>query len=128
MMEPTQIVWDLRQAEEEMVDVVVVYASKLFDLFNQGLQTNDNIGFCKVKFGTASLSYFEELPVEIIDARLMQSRELKPVDETHDFYKKQQLRELAMLNGTLHKEGSPMSGSVSPFHNSLGTKRAKTRG
>ncbi|KAK0600616.1 hypothetical protein LWI29_016773 [Acer saccharum] len=50
----------------------------------------------------------------------MQSRELKPVDETHDFYKKQQLRELAMLNGTLHKEGSPMSGSVSPFHNSLG--------
>ncbi|KAI9185601.1 hypothetical protein LWI28_008676 [Acer negundo] len=66
-----------------------------------------------------------ELPVEIIDARLMQAREiledlLKPVDETHDFYKKQQLRELAMLNGTLREEGSPMSGSVSPFHNSLG--------
>ncbi|KAI9185149.1 hypothetical protein LWI28_004712 [Acer negundo] len=65
-----------------------------------------------------------ELPVEIIDARLMQAREiledlLKPVDETHDFYKKQQLRELAMLNGTLREEGSPMSGSVSPFHNSL---------
>ncbi|KAJ0102183.1 hypothetical protein Patl1_03695 [Pistacia atlantica] len=49
-------------------------------------------------------------------------------DETHDFYKKQQLRELAMLNGTLREEGSPMSGSVSPFHNSLGMKRAKTRG
>ncbi|KAK7271404.1 hypothetical protein RJT34_27270 [Clitoria ternatea] len=74
-----------------------------------------------------------ELPVEIIDARLMQAREiledlLKPVDESQDFYKKQQLRELAMLNGTLREEGSPMSGSVSPFHNSLGMKRAKTRG
>ncbi|KAF7831228.1 KH domain-containing protein [Senna tora] len=74
-----------------------------------------------------------ELPVEIIDARLMQAREiledlLKPMDESQDFYKKQQLRELAMLNGTLREEGSPMSGSVSPFHNSLGMKRAKTRG
>ncbi|XP_054797454.1 KH domain-containing protein At5g56140-like isoform X2 [Prosopis cineraria] len=74
-----------------------------------------------------------ELPVEIIDARLMQAHEiledlLKPVDESHDFYKKQQLRELAMLNGTLREDGSPMSGSVSPFHNSLGMKRAKTRG
>lgn len=74
-----------------------------------------------------------ELPVEIIDARLMQAREiledlLKPVDESQDFYKKQQLRELAMLNGTLREEGSQMSGSVSPFHNSLGMKRAKTRG
>ncbi|GMJ16019.1 hypothetical protein like AT5G56140 [Hibiscus trionum] len=74
-----------------------------------------------------------ELPVEIVDARLMQAREiledlLKPVDESQDFYKKQQLRELAVLNGTLREEGSPMSGSVSPFHNSLGMKRAKTRG
>ncbi|XVF03539.1 hypothetical protein REPUB_Repub05bG0002800 [Reevesia pubescens] len=74
-----------------------------------------------------------ELPVEIVDAHLMQAREiledlLKPVDESQDFYKKQQLRELAMLNGTLREEGSPMSGSVSPFHNSLGMKRAKTRG
>ncbi|MBA0567495.1 hypothetical protein Golob_012229 [Gossypium lobatum] len=75
-----------------------------------------------------------ELPVEIVDARLMQAREiledlLKPVDESQDFYKKQQLRELAMLNGTLREEGSPMSGSVSPFqNNSLGMKRAKTRG
>ncbi|KAI3456747.1 hypothetical protein Pfo_013410 [Paulownia fortunei] len=87
-----------------------------------------------------------ELPVEIIDARLMQAREiledlLKPVvtfthhpnclslaDESQDFFKKQQLRELAMLNGTLREEGSQMSGSVSPFHNSLGMKRAKTRG
>ncbi|XP_068644044.1 KH domain-containing protein At5g56140-like isoform X4 [Aristolochia californica] len=74
-----------------------------------------------------------ELPVEIIDARLIQAREiledlLKPVDESQDFFKKQQLRELAMLNGTLREEGSHMSGSVSPFHNSLGMKRAKTRG
>ncbi|XP_062014932.1 KH domain-containing protein At4g26480 isoform X2 [Rosa rugosa] len=75
-----------------------------------------------------------ELPVEIVDARLLQAREvledlLRPVDESQDFYKKQQLRELAMLNGTLRDEGSPMSGSVSPFNNSLGgMKRAKTRG
>ncbi|XP_057983624.1 KH domain-containing protein At5g56140 [Malania oleifera] len=74
-----------------------------------------------------------ELPVEIVDARLMQAREiledlLRPVDESQDFFKKQQLRELAMLNGTLREEGSHMSGSVSPFHNSLGMKRAKTRG
>ncbi|XP_015082498.1 KH domain-containing protein At5g56140 isoform X1 [Solanum pennellii] len=75
-----------------------------------------------------------ELPVEIIDARLLQAREiledlLKPMDESQDFYKKQQLRELAMLNGTLREEVSQMSGSVSPFHNSLslGMKRAKTR-
>ncbi|VFQ82479.1 unnamed protein product [Cuscuta campestris] len=71
-----------------------------------------------------------ELPVEIIDARLEQAREiledlLKPVDESQDFYKKQQLRELAMINGTLRDDGSQMSGSMSPF-NSLGMKRAKT--
>jgi protein quaking len=74
-----------------------------------------------------------ELPVEIIDARLMQAREiledlLKPVDESQDFFKKQQLRELAMLNGTLREEGMQRSGSASPFRNSLGMKRAKTRG
>ncbi|CAM8937315.1 unnamed protein product [Rhodiola kirilowii] len=74
-----------------------------------------------------------ELPVEIIDARLMQAKEiledlLKPIDEAQDMYKKQQLRELALLNGILRDEGSPMSGSVSPFNDSLGMKRAKTRG
>ncbi|XP_076884701.1 KH domain-containing protein At5g56140-like [Bidens hawaiensis] len=74
-----------------------------------------------------------ELPVDIIEARLMQAREiledlLRPVDETHDFYKQQQLRELAMLNGTLREESGHMSGSVSPFNSSLGMKRAKTRG
>ncbi|XP_073117977.1 KH domain-containing protein At5g56140-like isoform X2 [Elaeis guineensis] len=74
-----------------------------------------------------------ELPVEIVDARLMQARGiledlLKPVDESLDFFKKQQLRELAMLNGTLREEGAHTSPSVSPFHNSLSMKRAKTRG
>ncbi|KAI4320860.1 hypothetical protein MLD38_034301 [Melastoma candidum] len=74
-----------------------------------------------------------ELPIEIIDARLIQARDvlqdlLHPVDESQDFYKKQQLRELAMLNGTLRDEGSPMSGSVSPHQSNLGMKRAKTRG
>ncbi|XP_010928018.1 KH domain-containing protein At5g56140 isoform X5 [Elaeis guineensis] len=74
-----------------------------------------------------------ELPVDIVDARLMQIREiledlLKPVDESQDFFKKQQLRELALLNGTLREEGSHLSGSGSPFRNSLSMKRAKTRG
>ncbi|XP_072969319.1 KH domain-containing protein At5g56140-like isoform X2 [Typha angustifolia] len=73
-----------------------------------------------------------ELPVEIIDTRLMQAREiledlLKPMNESLDFFKKQQLRELAILNGTLREDGSQNSGSVSPFHN-LGMKRAKTKG
>ncbi|KAG0534347.1 hypothetical protein BDA96_04G272200 [Sorghum bicolor] len=74
-----------------------------------------------------------ELPAEIIDARLMQTREiledlLKALDESLDFFKKQQLRELAMLhNGTLREEGMQRSGSASPFHNHLGMKRAKTR-
>ncbi|THU70416.1 hypothetical protein C4D60_Mb08t24760 [Musa balbisiana] len=73
-----------------------------------------------------------ELPAEIVDTRLMQAREiledlLKPVEESQDFFKKQQLRELAMINGTLREEGGHMSGSVSPFHSSLSMKRAKTR-
>lgn len=49
-------------------------------------------------------------------------------DESQDFYKKQQLLELALLNGTLREEGSPMSGSPSPFNYNLGMKRAKTQG
>jgi protein quaking len=49
-------------------------------------------------------------------------------DESQDFFKKQQLRELAMLNGTLREEGMQRSGSAFPFQNSLGMKRAKTRG
>ncbi|KAL6967856.1 hypothetical protein U1Q18_033666 [Sarracenia purpurea var. burkii] len=71
-----------------------------------------------------------ELPVNIIDARLRQAREiieelLKPVDESQDFYKRQQLRELAMLNSNFREESPRPSGSVSPF-NSSGMKRAKT--
>ncbi|KAL5226583.1 hypothetical protein ABZP36_014848 [Zizania latifolia] len=73
-----------------------------------------------------------ELPADIIDARLNQAITiledlLKPIDESMDYYKKQQLRELAILNGTLREESpSPhLSPSVSPF-NSTGMKRVKT--
>lgn len=71
-----------------------------------------------------------ELPANIIDSRLKQALEileemLKPVDESQDYFKKQQLRELALLNGTLREDSPHMSGSVSPF-NSSGMKRAKT--
>ncbi|KXG22026.1 KH domain-containing protein At1g09660/At1g09670 [Sorghum bicolor] len=73
-----------------------------------------------------------EFPADIVDARLNQAVAiledlLKPVDESMDYYKKQQLRELAILNGTLREESpSPyLSPSVSPF-NSTGMKRAKT--
>ncbi|KAF9609247.1 hypothetical protein IFM89_014441 [Coptis chinensis] len=50
---------------------------------------------------------------------------LKPVDESLDHYKKQQLRELAMINGTLREESPSMSPNMSPF-NTAGMKRAKT--
>ncbi|XP_042513593.1 KH domain-containing protein At1g09660/At1g09670 [Macadamia integrifolia] len=71
-----------------------------------------------------------EFPAEIIDSRLNQAVAilddlLKPVDESLDYYKKQQLRELALLNGTLREESPHMSPSMSPF-NSAGMKRAKT--
>ncbi|KAF8394792.1 hypothetical protein HHK36_018728 [Tetracentron sinense] len=71
-----------------------------------------------------------ELPSNIIDIRLRQAQEiieelLKPVDESQDFYKRQQLRELAMLNSNFREESPRPSGSVSPF-NSTGMKRAKT--
>ncbi|RWW27648.1 hypothetical protein GW17_00007911 [Ensete ventricosum] len=46
-------------------------------------------------------------------------------DESVDYYKKQQLRELAILNGTLREESPQLSPSLSPF-NSTGMKRAKT--
>ncbi|PKA65030.1 KH domain-containing protein [Apostasia shenzhenica] len=73
-----------------------------------------------------------EFPADVIDGQLNKTVEileglLKPVeDESMDMYKKQQLRELAMLNGTL-REDSPynMSPSASPF-SSNGMKRAKT--
>lgn len=73
-----------------------------------------------------------ELPANIIDTQLIHAREilqelLKPVDETFDLVKKAQLRELAMLNGTLREESPAfMSGTASPFNNPE-MKRAKTR-
>ncbi|KAI3867934.1 hypothetical protein MKW92_044957 [Papaver armeniacum] len=73
-----------------------------------------------------------ELPVNIIDTRLRQAQEiieelLKPVDESQDLYKRQQLRELALLNSNFREESPrPPSGSVSPFGSS-GMKTCKDR-
>ncbi|KAL6619047.1 hypothetical protein ACP70R_034186 [Stipagrostis hirtigluma subsp. patula] len=73
-----------------------------------------------------------ELPANVIDARLAKAQEileelLKPVDESQDYYKRQQLRELAMLNSP-HREESPHPGgappSPSPYTNG-GMKRVK---
>ncbi|AQK86783.1 KH domain-containing protein SPIN1 [Zea mays] len=71
-----------------------------------------------------------ELPANVIDARLAKAQEileelLKPVDESQDYYKRQQLRELAMLNSPLREE-SPHPGGAppSPFSNG-GMKRVK---
>ncbi|KAK7305567.1 hypothetical protein VNO77_43473 [Canavalia gladiata] len=71
-----------------------------------------------------------ELPASVVDVRLRQAQEiiqelLKPVDESQDFYKRQQLRELAMLNSNFREESPQLSGSVSPF-TSNEIKRAKT--
>ncbi|GAV63294.1 hypothetical protein CFOL_v3_06813 [Cephalotus follicularis] len=72
-----------------------------------------------------------EFPEDIINSRLdhavtVLDNLLKPVqDESLDHYKKQQLRELALLNGTLREESPSMSPSMSPFNNG-GMKRAKT--
>ncbi|XP_071738015.1 KH domain-containing protein At3g08620-like [Rutidosis leptorrhynchoides] len=71
-----------------------------------------------------------ELPASIIDVRLRQAQEiieelLKPVDESQDLYKRQQLRELALLNSNFKEESPQPRGSVSPFSSSS-MKRAKT--
>ncbi|XP_038996087.1 KH domain-containing protein At1g09660/At1g09670-like [Hibiscus syriacus] len=73
-----------------------------------------------------------EFPEDMVNSRLeyavaILENLLKPVDESLDGYKKQQLRELALLNGTLREESPRMSPSpsMSPF-NSTGMKRAKT--
>ncbi|PNT08596.1 hypothetical protein POPTR_013G159800v4 [Populus trichocarpa] len=71
-----------------------------------------------------------ELHANVIDARLRQAQEiieelLKPVDECQDMYKRQQLRELAMLNLSYREDSPGGSGSVSPFTSS-GMKRVKT--
>lgn len=46
-------------------------------------------------------------------------------DESQDHYKREQLRELAMLKSNLREESPQPYGSVSPFTSS-GMKRAKT--
>ncbi|KAF5446541.1 hypothetical protein F2P56_032160 [Juglans regia] len=71
-----------------------------------------------------------ELPANVIGIRLRQAQEileelLKPMDESQDFYKTQQLRELAMLNSNFREESPQLSSSISPFSSS-GMKRAKT--
>ncbi|KAL5550395.1 hypothetical protein UlMin_000571 [Ulmus minor] len=71
-----------------------------------------------------------DLPPSVVDLRLRQAQEiieelLKPVEESQDFIKRQQLRELALLNSNFREESPGPSGSVSPF-NSSGMKRAKT--
>ncbi|KAL7584981.1 hypothetical protein Lser_V15G42942 [Lactuca serriola] len=71
-----------------------------------------------------------DLPPSVVDLRLRQAQEiiqelLKPVDESEDYIKRQQLRELAMLNSSLREESPGPSGSMSPF-NTSGMKRAKT--
>ncbi|KAK4755462.1 hypothetical protein SAY87_009219 [Trapa incisa] len=70
-----------------------------------------------------------DLPASVVDIRLKQAKEiieelLKPVDESQDYIKRQQLRELAMLNSNYREESPGPSGSPSPF-NSSGMKRAK---
>ncbi|KAL9451686.1 hypothetical protein AB3S75_013288 [Citrus x aurantiifolia] len=75
-----------------------------------------------------------EFPEDIINSRLdhavaILENLLKPVDESLDHYKKQQLREFATLNGTLREESPCMSPSMRPSmwpFNSAGMKRAKT--
>lgn len=71
-----------------------------------------------------------DLPASVVDIRLRQAQEiieelLKPVDESQDYIKRQQLRELAMLNSNFREESPGPSGSVSPF-NTSGMKRPKT--
>lgn len=73
-----------------------------------------------------------DLPASVVDIRLRQAHEiiqelLKPVDESEDYIKRQQLRELALLNSSFREESPGPSGSMSPF-NTNGMKRAKTGG
>ncbi|XP_022853279.1 KH domain-containing protein At2g38610-like [Olea europaea var. sylvestris] len=71
-----------------------------------------------------------DLPANVVDIRLRQAQEiieelLKPVDESQDFIKRQQLRELALLNSNFREESPGPGVSISPF-NTNGMKRAKT--
>lgn len=63
-----------------------------------------------------------ELPADVIDTRLARAQEileelLKPVDESQDYFKRQQLRELAMLNSTYREDSPHQNDSASPFSN-----------
>lgn len=71
-----------------------------------------------------------ELPSHSVDLKLRHAQEileelLKPVEESHDYYKRYQLRELAILNSGLREDSPHPSGSVSPFSTN-GLKRPKT--
>ncbi|CAN8311802.1 unnamed protein product [Cochlearia groenlandica] len=74
-----------------------------------------------------------ELPEDIINAQLERAVHfleslLTPMDESMDHYKREQLMELAALNGTL-REGSPspsLSPCPSPSMSPFNSKRAKT--
>ncbi|XP_057521059.1 KH domain-containing protein At3g08620 [Amaranthus tricolor] len=71
-----------------------------------------------------------DMAPNIVEIKLRQAQEileelLKPVDESQDIYKRQQLRELALLNSNFREDSPGPSGSVSPF-NTSGMKRAKT--
>ncbi|URE17157.1 KH domain-containing protein [Musa troglodytarum] len=69
-----------------------------------------------------------ELPANVIETRLRHAQEvveelLKPVDESQDYYKRQQLRELALLNSGWRDDSPHPSGSTSPFNSGIrGTK------
>ncbi|PWA95075.1 KH domain-containing protein [Artemisia annua] len=73
-----------------------------------------------------------DLRPSVDDLRLRQAQEiieelLKPVDESEDYIKRQQLRELAMLNSNFKEESLGPSDNVSPF-NTSGMKHPKTGG
>ncbi|CAN8294598.1 unnamed protein product [Cochlearia groenlandica] len=74
-----------------------------------------------------------ELPEDIINSHLEHAVDflkslLMPMDESMDAYKRQQLKELAALNGTLREKSpsSSLSPCPSPSMSPFTTKRAKT--
>ncbi|XP_024540332.1 KH domain-containing protein At5g56140 isoform X1 [Selaginella moellendorffii] len=73
-----------------------------------------------------------ELPANQIDTHLQYAQEIiedvlrPPPDESVDAVKKAQLRELAMLNGTLREDSPYLTGSLTSFNNP-GMKRPKIR-
>nr|XP_018680213.1 PREDICTED: KH domain-containing protein SPIN1-like isoform X1 [Musa acuminata subsp. malaccensis] len=61
-----------------------------------------------------------ELPANVINTRLRQAHDiieelLKPVDESHDYHKRQQLRELAVLKSGLRDDNNPHPSLKSSF-------------